>query len=388
MLTCMVICAGCWNRRELNELGIQVGTAIDKVGDQYQVAVQVVVPGEVTPRLSSGRAPVTLYKATAPTIFEAFRKLTETSPRKIYSAHIRTLVIGEPLAREGIANVLDLLSRNPEARTDYYVVVSRGIPAEDTLKVLTSLEKIPAHNLFYSIDTSSKVWSPTTAITMDEIIDQMVSEGTNLVLPGVRRIGNTKKGEQKSNVEEIEPSSHLRTTGLAMFKKDKLIGWLNEDEGRGYNYIRNNVKSSVGHLDCPDGGKIALETLRSDTTMKGQMVKGEPVIHIKINNQSNIGEVECKIDITDPNTISWIEQQVQERIKQLMQKVIAKVQNNYHVDIFGFGQAIYKSDPKAWKRIKAVWPSYFSKLKVEYEIQVTIRRTGTTNNSFKNYLKE
>jgi spore germination protein KC len=387
-LLLLTLLTGCWNRRELNELGIQMGTAIDKIGDQYQVAVQVVVPGEVSARLNSGRSPVTLYKASATTIFEAFRKLTETSPRKIYSAHIRVLVIGESLAKEGIGNTMDLLSRNPEARTDYYVIVSKGSRAEEVLKVMTSLEKIPAHNLFYSLDTSSKTWAPTTTVTMDQVILELVTSGMNLVLPGVEVSGNLLAADSKSNVDKIENAGWLQSTGLAIFQKDKLIGWLNENESKGYNYIRNNVKSTVGHLKCPDGGAIALETLRTDTQMKASIDNGEPSILIGVNIESNIGEVECKIDITKPDTIVWLQQEAENKMKILLQQTVNKVKSKYNVDIFGFGQAIYKKDPKAWKKLKGEWKERFPRLRVNYDIKATIRRIGTTTNSLENNMKE
>ncbi|MFD0681165.1 MULTISPECIES: Ger(x)C family spore germination protein [unclassified Paenibacillus] len=387
-LLLLTLLTGCWNRRELNELGIQMGMAIDKIGDQYQLAVQVVVPGEVSSRLTTGRSPVTLYKASAPTIFEAFRKLTETSPRKIYSAHTRVLVIGESLAQEGIGKILDLLSRNPEARTDYYVIVSRGIKAEEVLKVMTSLEKIPANNLFYSLDTSSKNWAPTTTVTMDQAILQLVTSGLNLVLPGVEVLGNLSTGDSKSNVDKIENAGLLQSAGLAIFDKDKLIGWLNEDESKGYNYIRNNVKSTAGHIKCPDGGVLALETLRSDTKMKVSFDNGEPLILIGVVIESNIGEVECKIDITEPDTIVWLEHEAEKKLRNLLQHTINKVKSKYNVDVFGFGQAVYKKDPKVWKKLKGEWKERFPRLKVNYDINVTIRRTGTTNNSFQNNIKE
>ncbi len=254
-LLLIALLSGCWNRKEINELAIQVGTAIDKVGDQYRVAVEVVVPAEVSARApGSGRSPVTIYEATAPTIFEAFRKLTETSPRKIYSAHIRVLVLGEKLAREGIVDVLDALSRNPEARADFYIMIARKSEGKDVLKILTTLEKIPADDLFYTLDTSAKTWSPTTAVTLDKLIEQLVTESSSPVLTGARIIGNQKQGETHKNLEEAESAAIVRFIGLAVFKKDKLAGWLNETESRGYNYIMDNVKSSAGHIKCPTGG--------------------------------------------------------------------------------------------------------------------------------------
>ncbi|MEK8132659.1 Ger(x)C family spore germination protein [Paenibacillus filicis] len=381
--------AGCWNRKELDELGIQMGTAIDKVGHEYHVAVQVVVPGEVSTRQSGGRSTVTLYKATAPTLFEAFRKLTETSPRKIYSAHIRVLVLGESLARDGIANVLDLFSRNPEARPDFYIMVARDTPAEKVLGVLTALEKIPAYNLFYSLDTSAKTWAPTTTVTMDQLMEDLTTAGRNPVLTGVTVIGNTKGGEMKQSVEQIEPEARLLNVGLAAFRRDRMVGWLTEEEAKGYNYIIDNVRSTAGHLSCPDGGMVALETIRTKTKIKGALVDGKPVIRIHMTNQSNISDVECKLDLNDPHTIDQLEEQGRKKLINLMQKTVDNVKKKYKVDIFGFGQAIHRANPKAWNQyLEAEWNELFQQVKVEYELDVMIRRIGTTVDSIKNDIKE
>lgn len=385
----VILTTGCWNRKELDQLGIQLGTAIDKVGDNYQVAVQVVIPGEVSVRTaSSGRSPVTLYKATAPTVFEAFRKLTETSSRKIYSAHIRVLVIGESLAREGISDILDMFFRNPEARTDFYLMVARGSSAEQVLKILTSLEKIPADNLFYALDTSAKIWAPTTTVALDELIDELVSEGRNPVLTGVRLIGNPKLGERTTNVEAIDPEARTRITGLAVFRKDKLIGWLNERESKGYNYIMDNVSSSAGHQVCPKEGYVVLETIRNHTKVKSSVVDGEPHIKITSKTVASIADVECSIDLMNNDTINLLEQGAEENMTKLMKNVIETAQQKFALDIFGFGDIFYKQNPKAWKLLKEDWSEHFVKLKVDFEPDVIIHKIGTTNNSFQDDIKE
>ncbi|WP_238178164.1 Ger(x)C family spore germination protein [Paenibacillus contaminans] len=385
----IVLLAGCWNRKELNDLGIQMGTAIDKVGDQYQVAVQIVVPGEVSARKAvSTSSPVTMYKATAPTLFEAFRKLTETSPRQIYGAHTRVLVFSEAIAKDGIAGVMDLSIRDPELRSDFYVMVARHTSAEEVLKIMTPLEKIPANKLFHSLETSAKSWAPTAIVTMDILFDKLMSSGVSPVLTGITVTGDKEMGKKQANVEEIESSATLRYSGLAVFRKDRLVGWLNEEESKGYNYIISDVKSTVGHLICPDGGKLALETIRSHTDVKGRVKDGKPSIDVRIMNEVNIGEVDCLIDIQDPETIKELEAQSEEKTIRIMQKSVEVVQNEFKTDIFGFGQAIYRSDPKAWELVKNDWEEHFVKLKVNYEAETHIRKVGLANKALKEIVKE
>jgi spore germination protein KC len=379
---------GCWNRKELNDLGIQLGAAIDKIGDQYQVAVQVVVPGEVANRNNRVASPVTMFKASAPSLFAAFRKLTETSPRKIYGAHIRVLVLGESVAKEGIAGALDLLLRDHEIRSDFYAMIAKGVPAERVLKVMTSLEQIPANKLFHSLDTSAKAWAPTTTVTLDQLIEKMLTEGVNPVLTGIRVIGETQNGEKKSNVEEIDSEAKLLFTGLAVMEKDRLIGWLNEQESKGYNYITDQVTSTAGFVTCPSGELLTLETIHSHTEMKGKIENGEPVVEIKLVDESNIAEAACKIDLSNPETIRMIEAEQKRKKIELMENTVNVVKSKYKTDIFGFGQAIYRADPKAWSKLKANWVEHFVRMKIEYDVQVHIRKIGMTETPLKNELKE
>lgn len=379
---------GCWNRRELNELALAVAMSIDKVDDQYEITVQVVDPGEVASNQGgTGRTPVTTYSETADHLFEAVRKITTISPRKIYFSHLQRFVISEEIAQEGIKNTLDFLTRDAEFRKDFYIVVSKDIEARDILQNLTSIEKIPASKLRSSLETSEKSWAPTVAIQMDELISSMTSDGKEPVLTGITIIGDKEKGELKDNVEKISSYSHLKYTSIAVFNEDKLVGWLNEKESKGYNYIAKNVKSTVGSVACPDKGELVLEIFNSKAKVKGKVVKGKPQININITIDANIGEVTCHLDLTKPETITKIEKNAGKVNKDIIETSIKKAKE-LKVDIFGFGEVIHRSDPKQWKLLKNDWNEQFVNIPVHVKSEFKIRRTGTVNQSFLENVKE
>ncbi|MFD2878681.1 hypothetical protein ACFTAO_26055 [Paenibacillus rhizoplanae] len=91
-----------------------------------------------------------------PTVYESLRKFNLVSSRSPYLGHIRVLVIGEELAREGVGETLDVIKRSREPRMDFYVMVARKTTAENVLKVLTPLDRLPATKLFSSLDKSYK----------------------------------------------------------------------------------------------------------------------------------------------------------------------------------------------------------------------------------------
>lgn len=378
---------GCWSRRELNDLAIAVGLSIDKSDGKYLVSVQIVEPNEVAGNKSSGTSPVTMYQATGETILEALRTMTTISPRRIYIAHLRIVVLGEALAREGIADVLDLLSRDPEARNDFYVVVAKDSKASDTLKILTNIEKVPSVRLFATLTASEKEWAPTTAVKLDKLISDLISEGRQPILTGLKVIGDPTIGKTKKNVESILSPADLKYSGLAVFKKDKLIGWLDSEEGKAYNYINDNVSSIAGSVSCPDGGKITLKVIRSHTKVKGSIRDERPMINIEVVTEANVGEVQCHLDLTSEETIIEVETLAERKIEELIDETITRVKQDYKVDIFGFGEVIHRSNPKEWKRLKKNWDQTFVNIPVNVKVTYEIKHLGKVTNSFLEEMK-
>ena len=388
LLVLTLFLSGCWDRRELNELGIAMAIGIDKTENEYVISAQVVVPSEVSMKASTGRSAVTLYTATGETVYEAIRKMTKNAPRKMYPGHLQILVINEDLAKEGIAESLELLSRDWELRSDFYVVVAKDITATEVLNVTTPIENIPANKMFNSLKTSEKNWAGTEGVILDELVTNLISDGKEAVLTGIQVLGNKETGTSKQNVESITPSTRIEYDNLAVFKGDQLVGWLNEEESRGYSDITNTVKKTVTSISCPKEGKIIIDIFRFHSKIVGSINKGEPEVDIKIEAEGNIGEVLCSIDITEPETIDKLEKIYEEEVKEIIHQTIESVQKQYQSDIFGFGEAIHRSNPKEWNEMKEHWDEKFSDLTVNVHIDMKIRRIGTVNNSFLKKIKD
>ncbi|MEK4715576.1 Ger(x)C family spore germination protein [Sporosarcina sp. FSL K6-5500] len=388
LLILSLVLTGCWDRRELNEIAITLALGIDKVDEEFQLTAQVVVPSEVSMKQSSGRSTVTLFQATGETIFEAFRKMTIDSPRKIYPGHLRMLVIGEELAKAGVGESLDLLSRDWELRSDFYVVVAKDKTAAEILNVTTPIESIPANKMFNTLKTSEENWAVTKGVTLDELLGDLITDGKDAVLTGIQVFGNQEVGSSKQNVESITPAAQIQYDYLAVFRQDKLVGWLNESESKGYNYIIDSVKSTVASISCPEEGKVSIEVINSKSELKGKINKGEPEVNVTIEVEGNVGEVECHIDMKDTKTIDALEKSYEKELKEIVHQTIETVQKQYKTDIFGFGQAIHRSNPKTWKKIKNQWDEIFPELTVNVEVDMEIYHTGTVSNSFLQKLEE
>ncbi|WP_248928073.1 Ger(x)C family spore germination protein [Paenibacillus hamazuiensis] len=221
LILLLLTATGCWSRMELNDIAIVVALGIDKKDGQYSVSVQLVNPSEVSGKKTGGGkgAPVVTHVASDATMFEAIRKMTTNAPRRLYFSHLRMLILSEQVAKEGVAKALDLLSRDHEFRSDFYIAVAKGAPAERILEIYTApMETIPANKMYKALDTSSKIWAYSGKVTLDELISDMLRVGRQPVLTGIEIVGQ-RNGAARSqqNMERIKPYSVLQFSNLAVY---------------------------------------------------------------------------------------------------------------------------------------------------------------------------
>src|SRR5690625_662775 len=388
--TFLPILTSCWDKKELNELAIAVGISIDKSKEGYKLGVQIVNPGVVSPQSNeSGMTPVTVRTETGNSIYETLRSLSLTNSRRIYTSHLRLLIISEEVAKDGISDILDFLSRDKDFRGDFIIIIAKGSNAEDLLKVQTITEKISANALYTLLETSGEIWGETVAVNLRELLGMLTTPGKNPVLSGVEVQGNLAEGKTMANTETSDSPAGFNYLGLGIFNQYKLVGWLNEEEGKGYNYITDKIHNTVGHIDCSSGEGMSIEILRSNAKQIAKVTKdGDPEIKLDIRAEANIGETDCSIDLTNPFEIKKLEQKIEKRITQIIEETIHKVQDEYKTDIFGFGETIYRSHPKVWKKVKKDWEENFANLNVEVNVNVSIKQLGTIGNPFSEDIKE
>ncbi|MBE4907334.1 Ger(x)C family spore germination protein [Bacillus luteolus] len=387
MIIVMLLClTSCWSRNELTELAIVSGMAIDKEDEEYLLTVQVVNPGEIAGKTFSSRLPVTTYKATGRSIFESLRKISKESAKRLYFSHLRMVVISEEQAKSGISKILDLMSRDHEFRTDFYTVISKDVKASDTLNILTAIEKNPANKVFTSLEISHSYWAPTLGVKLDNLISELTQQGDNPVLTGIIVKGNKEIGKTLSNVEKTETPASLIIDHFAVFKGDKLVGWLNEDESKGHNYITDKVESTVAVVDWEDGN-ITFEVRDTQTKVDAVIEDSKPKIQVKVTTEVNVGEVQAKIDLLNENIIEQLEEELNRNKVSKMNQAVEKAKE-LKTDIFGFGEVIHREDPKLWNQIKDKWNDEgFVNLTVDIKSDTNIRRLGSTNEPFLNEIQ-
>ena len=84
----------------------------------------------------------------------------------------------------------------------------------------------------------------------------------------------------------------------------------------------------------------------------------------------------CKGHMDDPETYKKIEELTNQYVKDEISKTIQTVKDDYGVDIFGFGEVVYRQDYQQFKKVEDDWDEAFKDADIEVHVQTLIRRAG------------
>ncbi|MFY4774125.1 Ger(x)C family spore germination protein [Metabacillus sp. RGM 3146] len=389
LLLLPLLLSGCWGKKELTDLAFvsALGFDVNENGG-YTGTFQIFNPGNVS--MSSGggeKGPaVSVYTAEGKNIVELSRRASSKVSRKLYYAHANLVVISEELAKKkGIIQLFDALDRDPEFRITASVVIAQGSSAADIVKTLTPIDKNPAEKVINNLKYTSERWGEDIKVNIKEVIHSLISTGKDPAIGGFKINGDSTIGKKADNIQASEPATTLSADGIAVFKQGKLIDWFHDKTARGAVWGLNLLKATDINIDW-DGQKesIAYEVMRQKTKISADTKDKLPSISIDVSAEGDIGEATVPVNLQDRKVLSKLQHAFSKEIKEEIETAIERAKENKS-DIFGFGEAIHRKDPKLWKEISKDWKeSWLPKLKVKVRVESFIRRTGLRNKPYIN----
>jgi spore germination protein KC len=369
---------GCWSSHEVNTIGLTVCIGIDKSDGGYRISEQVINPRAIASQRATNESPVTVFTAEGPDIQETITRLTTLTPRKIYSSHLRMVILSEEIAKEGIGDIIDYLLRYHEYRTDFYFAVAKGFTAEEILTVLTPTESIPGMEMYSKLKTSFEEWAPTKAIRIIELANNIMVDGINPVINAIEIVDDNEKTDSTDVLRKSGEYEKLRFTDMGAFSGDKLVGWLNEDESKGYSYIIGAVlRTSGSAVEC--GVELSAAVRIAQSRIIATVENSQPKIDVEVKVRQNIVGVKGELDVSKIENIETINKMGEDKIKHMCEMAVRKAQKELKTDIFGFGERVHAKDPAYWKTVKDNWNEVFAEMPVTIDVTVETVATGDLN---------
>ena len=375
LLPFIFIITGCYNYRELNDLAIISGVSICKYDNIYNITVEVVNPKKEQDT-SSGKEPdYVIYEGYGNSMQEAFRNIVKESPQKLYGAQIDILIIDEETAREGISEILDFFARDPEVRSEFYVVISKN---SEALKVISPLVNLSSKNIISSLKATNTYIGSVNLVTYHELLNHFINPYKEIALPSIEVVGNESIGETNENIEKTTSSANNVISNMCIFKNGKMLDYLSYEESLGYNIIQGNTKTVLIRNEYDNEEFIVNEIIDSKTEIKPNVDKKE--ITINISGTASISEINKKVNLESNKEIKKIEKDLNKRIEELVRTTILNTNNKYNSDIYGFKDLFYKENPKYYKKlIKEYDIDFLNNITYKVKSNIKIIEKGNLN---------
>jgi spore germination protein KC len=292
------------------------------------------------------------------------------------------VIFSEDIAREGIADIIDYLLRFHEFRTDFYFAIAKGVSAKELLDNLTPVEAIPGVDMFNKLKMSQEQWAPTKAMKIVELANDLSAEGINPTINAVELVGEGSETNSTDVLRKSDDFKKIKFTDIGAFQKDKLVGWLGEDESKGLNYITGNIKLTSGYSTDEYGNAIAADVLKATSKIKAAVVNNQPQIDVDVKIKYIITQVEGKLDVTKIENIEKVNQICERDITDICNKSVQKAQE-LKTDIFGFGGNVHATNSTYWNTVKDNWNEVFATVPVHINVKAEIISTGDITKTLK-----
>ena len=365
LILIIFLLTGCYDKHELNDIAILTATEINKIDDNYHITLEIINPQSKDKTINQS-SPFIIYEGKGKTLDEAYREINTSSSRYLYADHIQTMIINENIAKENIFEILDFYLRKPTIRTEFKVLIGKN---KDILSVTTPLNKISSSSILSSLEADNKYLGISNLVTFNDMANTLINPNKELVLPSIKLDKNNELTDKLDNIKETKINSKYILDNLAIFKNNKLIGYLTKDQSITYNIIKNNSQNNIITYPCDNNNKyISLEILSN----KSKIIPKNNKININITLTSSINETSCSI-----KNIDKLEKEIETYLNKNIKKNIDEIRNNYNTDIFGFLDEIYKHDYKTYQKLKNTWyKESYKNIKLSINTKIKIISNG------------
>ncbi|WP_067621427.1 Ger(x)C family spore germination protein [Alicyclobacillus acidiphilus] len=381
ILAICLLCTGCWDATEIDQLAIVVATGTDLEqsgqGNSVLATLQIALPSELGS--TGGGSPTTktgtnnayaLVEAEGADPVSALDIASKRLSRRLFMGERRVTVVGEDYAKFGLSDIADEIIRNPQSRLRTYMVVAYHNTAHAMLQLPYALNRLPADAI---ADLETEQYLPP--VDAKVFLQKLLSKGDPFLL-GLEQLTTS------STVSDSQDTVGL--THIAVFHKDKLVGWLSGPKLRGFIYIYGRINREYITVNIPGvPGFISARMLGINTSRRIHINDKIPSITIRTRCQFDIVQNGTPLDLNIPENMERVRAAIGQEMASQMQSTMDTLQHQYQSDPFGFMDTIHKKYPRAWVGMEKNWRDVYSKMPAVIQVKADIRNSGITGPSIR-----
>lgn len=377
LLLILLLVTGCWNRRELNDLGVVVGVGVDLTEDgMLEVTMAVALAQGGTQSQDQGGAggqeqsqrTKVILRETGKTFSEAIRLAELTSPRRLALHHVQVVVLGERLAEQGVDLFLDHLLRSNQIRLTSQILLLRGGSLDSLFAPQALMEDLQSEALREMGESRAGL-----QITLKDYFIARTTPHKAVLIPVVTI-------EPHSGTEPGAPATHPRLSGAAIFAGDKVATYLTSEQTRGLLWLWRTARYGVLTVECPGhpGKYISARVARSKRQVQPAWNGRRLSLEILMSGTLYLSDLQCPLNLMEQQTTSRVERLFEQRVEDRVTEVLEILQREAR-DPLGLGELVRTQMPGVWHIVGRRWEEHFAEADLRVRAKLILRNLQMTD---------
>ncbi|MCR4401875.1 MAG: Ger(x)C family spore germination protein [Firmicutes bacterium] len=436
LLSILVVMAlsssGCWDRTEVDDVAFIMAIGLDDApDDQVYATFHIAVPRAVAGAGGvgggsggggAGQQSSLITTLMGRSVLSLLNLLSTHVDRRPSFVHGKMVVVGEKLAKRGIAPYIGEILRFRETRRTMFLAVVRGTAKEFIEKNRPVLEQNPAKNLeLLALANKQAGFIPPSQVHRFLVEMQSLGEAPVTILAGMKEqavggrteqsredtpddssgsSGNasqTDEGNEQPKMPLIQAISHrsdsdyvagqspsvggnpIEFLGGAVFRGDRMVGEITGQDVRAMLMLRGTFKRGVLDVEDPfvKGKYVSCGVrLARPTEIRVTREGGRFHVKVKVLLEGELIGTQSLVDYSDPKNLHTLERRVADDLTRSCQHLVKEAQETLRADIFAFGNKA-RHLVKTWEEWEALdWPEKFPEAVVDIDFRLALRRTG------------
>ena len=339
----LLLCTGCFDYKEINDLAIINAIGVDYENDEYIITLEI-----LNDQIDKDSSKITSYTKVGhgKNLTSAIENAADKLSKQLIFNHIKLMILSKSIIEEKFENIIDLFLRNTYFRENFYVISATKNKPETLLNHTTNEAPIASTAITDTLESIRYSSNTNVLKKFDEIVEEVITYGIDTCFSNITLKDN-----------------EFIVDGMSIFNNYNYKGNLNNEYVKIYNLLTDNFDrptytinyDNLSFTTAINNGKINTEikngTINATGNLMGRIIDNDP-----------------KYNIRDPKNLEKIDNDFTNLLNKKISEFIKVLQDN-NSDILGITRNYYKKTRTKDK-------DYWLKLDIKSNIKFNINKKG------------
>lgn len=394
ILLLLFFLTGCWDKRELEQLGFVVAIGIDQAkNNKLDVTFQIANPEVGTSLMGSpppDEKPENIMTLTVPDFLTARNTANAFSSRQIVFSQVQTVIVSEEFARKkDFLKTIYAAIRERELRKEINIIISKE-PAQQFIRNINPKMETRPHKYYQLIierATETGIVPPSDLLRYLEAVEA----DADLFLAMYATAENRDKNTPNNFEDEYMPGQIPRKgggqaefIGSAVFKQGVMIGALSGEETRAALILDPilSVQDLLATYKDPIKKKYRIATrlavpVKEDVKLKMNLNKFNPSISVEVPLSLEILGVPSLVNYsTNKKNREILKHSIEKDIEKGLKKLIERSQTEFKGEPFHWALTAQRKFLTMKEYEDFDWMKTYPRMDISVKVMVSFKNFG------------